>query len=174
MKRSKARVRTVQRTVLLVGEGQAEKYFLEHCKSLYLERNAGISIFIKNANGYGANGVVDYAIRQMQIPQYDACYALLDTDADWSLDVAHKAEQHGVTTLLAQPCLEALLLAIHSERTHGKSTKQLKKQFKQFFYCDASSKDLYPKQFPKALLDTASTQHPLLQQVLNVFKSVSD
>ena len=56
--------RTVQTTVLIVGEGDTEKAFLDYLKSLYVTRGCGVSVTIRNAHGKGPINVVDTAIRQ--------------------------------------------------------------------------------------------------------------
>ena len=82
--KSQAVRRRAARTVLLVGEGDAEVLFLQHLKSLYVQRGSGVAVTIKNARGKGAAHVVDFARRQSSNAAFDAVAALLDTDTDWS------------------------------------------------------------------------------------------
>lgn len=81
MKREPHR-RQVARTVLVVGEGDAEVLFLQHLKALYVQRGSGVVVTIKNARGKGAANVVDFAARQSRNAAYDLVVALLDTDSD--------------------------------------------------------------------------------------------
>lgn len=78
------KLRQVARTVLLVGEGDAEVQFMQHLKGLYVQRGSGIVVTIKNARGKGAAHVVDFAFRQSRNAAYDMKATLLDTDADWN------------------------------------------------------------------------------------------
>ncbi|MEI2642189.1 MAG: hypothetical protein V9G10_07610 [Candidatus Nanopelagicales bacterium] len=43
----------------VVGEGDAEVLFMQHLKSLYVQRGSGVVVTIKNARGKGAAHVVD-------------------------------------------------------------------------------------------------------------------
>jgi len=47
--------RKTYRTLLLVGEGATEVAFLKHVKSLFVPRDAGLKVTIKDAHGKGAN-----------------------------------------------------------------------------------------------------------------------
>lgn len=47
--------RQVARTVLLVGEGDAEVQFMQHLKGMYVQRGSGVVVTIKNARGKGAS-----------------------------------------------------------------------------------------------------------------------
>ena len=75
--------RQVARTVLLVGEGDAEVLFMQHLKCMFVQRGSGVVVTLKNARGKGAAGVVDFAIRQSRNAAYDVKAVLLDTDTDW-------------------------------------------------------------------------------------------
>lgn len=163
-------VREPRRAVLMVGEGHAEVAFLQHCKSLYTTRGGGLAIKISNAHGKGASHVVDHAIRQARLAVYDACYALLDADTDWTPAVQKRAKSAKVQVLLAQPCLEALLLQVHEQPVFGKNTQQLKAQFKEYFDdVPANHTALYEKRFGKDTLATAAGRLPLLQEIWAVF-----
>jgi len=169
---SKARfLRELRRAVLIVGEGHAEVVFLQHCKSLYTFRSGGITVNIKNAHGKGAGNVVDYAVKQNRLATYDACYALLDSDTDWTQAVAKRAKSNRVQILLAVPCLEALLLEVHAQPIVGNNTQQLKTQFKSYFGgAEANDLTLYERRFGREILDLAALRLPLLQSILAVFK----
>jgi len=54
--------RRVARTVLVVGEGDAEVMFLQQLMSLFVVRGSGVVVTIKNARGKGAAHVVDFAV----------------------------------------------------------------------------------------------------------------
>ena len=52
--KGKPRQRHVARTVLLVGEGDAELSFMQHLKRIYVQRGSGVAVTLKNARGKGA------------------------------------------------------------------------------------------------------------------------
>lgn len=171
MKPAKRSEREQRRTVLIVGEGHAEAVFLQHCKSLYTIRSGGITVNIKNAHGKGAGNVVDYAIKQNCLAAYDACYALLDADTDWTRAVEKRAKSHKVQILLADPCLEALLLQVHAQTVDGNNTQQLKTQFKGYFGgANANDRSLYERRFGREALDLAALRLPLLRSIVSAFQ----
>lgn len=128
MKREPHR-RQVARTVLVVGEGDAEVLFLQHLKALYVQRGSGVVVTIKNARGKGAAHVVDFASRQSRNAAYDLVVALLDTDADWNDKTRTAARKSRVHVAPCEPCLEALLLSIHHGAVQGRNSAQLKQDF---------------------------------------------
>ena len=166
-----AKPRHVRRTVLIVGEGYSEVAFLKHLKSLYVERNSGVSAKINNAYGKGARNVVSVACKLSTNANYDLVAALFDTDTDWTTEVARLAEDRHITTLWVKPCFEAFLLQIHGENTVGLTTSKLKRKLKNKFGYDASDNDLYTKNFSKALIEKARDSNDLLNNLINALTS---
>lgn len=121
--------RNVARTVLLIGEGDAEELLLRHLKALFVFRGSGVAVTIKNARGKGAQHVVDFAIRQSRNADYDDVLALFDTDAAWTEQVRTQARRRSVQLLPCEPCLEALLLQAFGHKTQGFTSQQLKQKF---------------------------------------------
>jgi len=161
--------RFAARTVLLVGEGDAEENFLRHLKSLYVSRSSGVAVTIKNARGKGALHVVDYARRQRLNAAFDVTAALLDTDKDWSAATAKTAQQAKVHVLPCTPCLEAMLLSIKGIAVHGLNTDQLKKRFEQRFDTSASHMTL-DKEFDLASIDACLKVQPQMKRLVHLLK----
>ena len=130
--------RQVARTVLLVGEGEAETQFIQHLKRLYVQRGSGVVVTIKNARGKGAAHAVDFAFRQSRNAAYDVKAALLDTDTDWNDKTRASARKAKVHVMPCQPCLEAVLLTAHHAQVEGRTTAQLKQDFAARFGAAAS------------------------------------
>jgi hypothetical protein len=156
----------VARTLLLVGEGNAEEYFLRHLKSIYVQRGSGVAVTIKNAHGKGAFHVVDVAIRQALNADYDQRAALLDTDVGWDLRTQIKAKKNHVEVLPSDPCFEALLLQIHQRPVQGRTTAQLKQDFVVFFGTAASDSGLFQRHFSAEMIAEARTRLPVLNRLL--------
>lgn len=98
--------RQVARTVLLVGEGDAEVQFLQHLKGMYVQRGSGVVVTIKNARGKGAAHVVDVAFRQSRNAADDMKAGLLDTDTDWNEKTRAAARKGKIHAMPCQPCLK--------------------------------------------------------------------
>jgi len=56
------KIRRSKHTRLLVGEGLTEMLFLNYLKRLYLKRNAGLSLKIKQAQGGDPRVIVKFLI----------------------------------------------------------------------------------------------------------------
>ncbi len=153
--------RQQRKTVLLVGEGKAEEYFLKHLKSLYFNRQSSTSITIKNAGGKGGKGVLDYALRQQRALAYDVLAVLLDTDADWDEAQRKRARIEKVLVYECSPCLEAILLRIHGIAPPLQS-EACKRLFAQTFGEQAHQANVYLRHFSgEQLLDVREVLSPL-------------
>lgn len=152
--RGERRRRQVVRTVLVVGEGDAEVLFLQHLKGLYVQRGSGVMVTIKNARGKGAAHVVDVAVRQSRNAAYDLVVALLDTDADWNDKTRASARKSRVHVASCEPCLEAVLLSVHHGPVQDRNTAQLKQDFENRFGGAAHDPTVW-RHFNQAALDAA-------------------
>jgi len=157
--------RQAARTVLLVGEGDAEVVFLRHLKTLYVQRGSGVAVTIKNAQGKGAAHVVDFARRQSNNAAYDVVAALLDTDTDWNDKTRAAAREARVHPVRSEPCLEAVLLGICREPVEGRTAHQLKKDFADRFGA-AASQAVVARHFPREVVEAAKDRVEVLQGLL--------
>lgn len=102
--------RTVNETLLLVGEGHAEKAFLSHLKSIF--SNGIFRVTIVTAGGKGPEHVINYALACKRYDGYDYVVVLLDTDLVWPRKVIEAALTSGLCLVGSEPCLEGLLLEL--------------------------------------------------------------
>lgn len=157
----------VQKTLLIVGEGRHDEAFLNHIKRLPGAHGQGVRITIKNARGKGALNVIDYAAKLSRNFGYDHVAALFDTDTDWSPKAAKKAKQEKIQVLLADPCLEAMLL-----RAIGKvpgPPHQLKAQFAPYVGNDPCTPASYATHFDIAALQLARASEQTIHELLTLF-----
>lgn len=159
--------RVIRRTVLLVGEGDAECLFLRHIRSTYTSDNMGAHLRIGNAHGKGAANVVDYALRMATHAAYDSVGALLDTDTDWRPAVQKRAKSARIQVLQSTPCIEAWLLAIAGECRECDSAEH-KIRFRKKFGDDAHKEGLIPQIFSKQLLDAKRVEVKVLNDLLTL------
>ena len=161
--------RQVARTVLLVGEGDAEVQFMQHLKGLYVQRGSGVVVTIKNARGKGAAHVVDFAFRQSRNAAYDVKAALLDTDTDWNDKTRAAARKAKVHVIPCQPCLEAVLLTTHRAQVEGRTTAQLKQDFAARFGAAASDASVL-RHFSLEVMHEARSRITILDELLNLLR----
>lgn len=165
--------RSVVRTILIVGEGYSEEYFLKHLVGLYVQRGCGFRFDVKNARGMGAAHVVNVAIRQSRNADFDHRVALLDTDVGWDQRTESLARKERIQVVAATPCLEALLLQVHKRPTQNRTTDQLKQAFEAAFGAPASEPSVYPRFFAKAALEDARAGVAALQTLLTLLETGS-
>lgn len=163
--------RSVVRTILVVGEGYSEEYFLKHLVGLYVQRGCGFRFDVKNARGKGGAHVVNVAIRQSRNADFDHRVALLDTDVGWDQKTESIARKERIQVLASTPCLEGLLLQIHKKPIQDRTTEQLKQAFEAAFAAPASEPSIYPRFFTKALLEDARTAVATLQTLLTLLET---
>jgi hypothetical protein len=166
------RPRIQNKTVLIVGEGADEKAFLDYLKSELNSRGDGLSITTKNAKGKGAQGVIDWTIRQASHAQYDTVAALFDTDQDWSTEVEAKAKKNKIKLLKSDPCFEAMMLRLLGITPHF-NPKHLKSQFSPFVKDDATLKENYALNFNTQTLISRRHIEPTIDELLKLFNCVS-
>lgn len=160
--------RATYKTLLLVGEGATEVAFLEHIKRLFVPRDAGLKVTIKDAHGKGAKHVVEWTCRQ--IGDYDAKAVLIDTDQDWSASVEKKAKSAKITVLKSEPQVEALLLRIIKQKDTG-DAKTLKTRLAPFLNNAPLVPESYSTHFTKECMEVAREQEPTIDTLLSLLRA---
>lgn len=160
-------LRQVARTVLMVGEGDAEVLFLQHLKGLYVQRGSGVMVTIKNARGKGAAHVVDFAVRQSRNAAYDLVTTLLDTDVDWNDKTRTMARKGKVHVSPCQPCLESVLLDIHEAPVQDRLTARLKQDFQARFGAPAHDPVVW-RHFDHRVFEAARPRVQLLNSLVHL------
>lgn len=157
-----------QRTLLIVGEGYHEEAFLSHVKQIYAPRGCGLAVTIKNARGKGAMHVVDWTIKQIANAHFDVVAAMLDTDEDWSPNVAKQARQKKIQVLPSDPCFDAVMLRLLDLNAEGEA-KALKKKLAPYLGNDPTQRNNYELHFGKECLEAGRTKEPTIDALLKLF-----
>lgn len=156
-------------TMLIVGEGYAEVALLQHLRSLYLPRGAGLALTLDNARGKGAKHVVDTAIRKSRVHAYDHVWVLLDTDQDYGDRVVSEARRKKIQIAACEPCLEAVLLRIKGIEPTGHST-DIKRQFERRFTKPAHQAEVYADEYSLDVLASARCQASPIGQLIQAIQ----
>lgn len=157
--------RTVLKTVLIVGEGDTEKAFLDHLKRLYVTRGCGVAVTVRNAHGKGPGNVIDAAMRHAKNGDFDIVAVLMDTDLPWTDEVRILAREHRICMVGATPCVDGLLLQILGERVPEQS-KRCKDAFHARLGRKPFVREAYEPDFSKPLLNKKSATIPALGKLL--------
>lgn len=117
--------KSTKKTILIVGEGETEKAFLQHIKELFIPRDADFVVKVECAAGGGPKGVLQKTIRLRSSRAYDKCFVLVDSDRPFKSD--SKLEERmrkkpRVEILKSTPCIEGLFLAILQHRNFSQSS----------------------------------------------------
>lgn len=161
----KARGKVVVRTLLLVGEGGAEKAFLEHLKSIYCPRGSGVFVTVRDAHGKGPEQVVEQTIRWLQNADFDHRATLLDTDLAWPERTRKRARQKRLELVGSAPCLEGLLLRILG-RPVPSSSDGCKRALGAELSGRATAPESYRTLFPSSLLEERRRDIPELARLI--------
>ncbi len=160
-------VKEVRRTLLIVGEGDAEALLLGKLKATLTAGKQGPSVTVRNAKGKGALHVINETIRHARQGSYNVRAAVFDTDACWDDGVAAKARRAGVVTVPHEPCLESVLLASAGRAMEG-STAEFKRRFLQEFGSEAHEA-IASGAYDIARLKGANPQLPCVVTLLGLF-----
>lgn len=161
----KRALRKTNRTVLIVVEGETEEAFLTHIRKLYYQRGMRLAISIKNAHGYGPQGVIDKLESVAQTADHDWRIAVLDGDIPLTVAEAKWLRREKVETILSTPAIEATLLAILDKPAPG-STAACKSELQKHAPGDATELRYYEKHFPRPELDKARARIPALAALI--------
>ncbi|MFA0412286.1 RloB domain-containing protein [Vibrio renipiscarius] len=166
MARNKTK-RVLKKTLLIVGEGEAEKAFLQYLRSLYATGNPKVSI--KSAGGKGPKNVITEAISTKDATGYDSAVTLLDTDLLWPRQLVKKAEGKKIVLIGSEPCFEGFLLDILNEaRPTPNESCFCKKKMHGLLNGKETEKETYAALFPKDLLDQRKDKLEQLKILINL------
>lgn len=119
------------KTIIIVGEGDTEKAFLDFLKSEFHQRGCGKTVKIVSTDGGSPENILEYVIKQCQSADYSEIYLLIDTDVTWPLGFKEKAESFSIMLLPSKPCIESFFLTLLDEGYDWttRSTRECKKVF---------------------------------------------
>ncbi|EMP5259695.1 RloB domain-containing protein [Klebsiella pneumoniae] len=157
--------RSVTKTLLLVGEGHAEKAFLSHLKSLF--SNGSFKVSIVTAGGKGPEHVMSHAISCKRCDGYDFVIVLLDTDIVWPKENIRKATSAGINLIGSDPCLEGLLLDVLG-RKKGTTNQSCKDLLHPLLNGPCTERDSYATLFTADVLD--STDCKKLKLIIDMLR----
>ncbi|WP_034916450.1 hypothetical protein [Erwinia sp. 9145] len=147
--------RTMCRTLLLVGEGYAEKAFLSHLRSLFA--NGSFKISIVTAGGKGPENVIDHALGCKKCDGYDFVVVLMDTDLVCPPIYVKKALRAGLNLVGSTPCLEGLLLEILGKKKKS-SNNGCKDLLHPLLSGSCTDRDSYAGVFPLEILSSSKNE----------------
>lgn len=164
-------LRKTNTTVLIVVEGETEEAFTAHLKRLYYQRGIPLSVSIKNAHGYGPQGIIDKLKSVAQTAEFDRRLAVLDTDIALQPAQQKWLRSQKVELIFSDPAIEATLLTIlgkHAPDVTSACKSGLQKQAPG----DPTDGRYYEKYFPLATLEAARLKNPTLEALIAALSKV--
>jgi len=139
-----------------VGEGLTEMLFLNYLKRLYLKRNAGLSLKIKQAQGGDPRVIVEYAERQVKAAAYDSVLVWMDTDRPWPNGIEARVSRNKppITLIGSSPCVEGFFLSLLKEPVSLSAAN--KSRFNQIAGVESVVGLDFGRIFPREVLDRAA------------------
>jgi hypothetical protein len=168
---AKRPLRKTNTTVLIVVEGETEEAFAAHLKRLYYQRGMPLSVSIKNAHGYGPQGMIDKIKSVTQTADFDRRFAVLDTDIALLPAQEKWLRTQKIGLIFSSPAIEATLLAILGKQAPavtGACKSELQKQAPG----DPTDARYYEKYFSQATLETARLKNPTLEALIAALSKV--
>lgn len=167
MVKKKKGLRSLKKTLVFVGEGEAEKAFLRHMKSLY--GVGSIKLTIKSAGGKGPDNVINDAISTLENSKCDKVAVLLDTDLPWPGKLVKAARKLDIELIGSTPCLEGLLLTILGQpHPVPANNRTCKKSLHPQLAGKETLRESYQDLFSKSVLDDASDRITELRRIINL------
>jgi hypothetical protein len=158
-----------KKTLLIVGEGKHEVAFLSHAKRLFVMRDCGLSVHVKDAHGKGALHVIKCAVKHSRNAAYDAVAVLLDSDT-WDVRADREARKGKVIVLKSEQCLEDMLLRVIGIRSRpaGASLKEI---FAPHVKNKPGDSECYAEEFGVDVLRAARNTEPTIALLMSLLES---
>jgi len=148
--------KVVKITLLVVGEGAAEKAFIEHMKGIYAAGVFNQKVSVDAADGGSQSAMIRYIARIIGHVIYARTVLLLDTDIPITTRDRKEAKKQKIELIEATPwCLEGMLLEVLGQPTPA-TTKACKSVLHAQLSGPETSKQSYAPLFAKAILDSST------------------
>lgn len=164
-------LRKTNTTVLIVVEGETEEVFASHLKRLYYQRGMPLSVSIKNAHGYGPQGMIDKIKSVAQTADFDRRFAVLDTDIALLPAQEKWLRAQKIGLIFSTPAIEATLLSILGKKAPA-VTAACKSELQKQAPGDPTDGRYYEKYFPLATLEAARPKNPTLEVLIAALSKV--
>lgn len=168
---AKRKLRKTNKTVLIVVEGETEEAFVGHLKRLYYQRGMPLSVSIKNAHGYGPQGMIDKLKSVAQTADFDRRIAVLDSDIALLPPQEKWLRQQKIELVFSTPAIEATLLSL-LDRSAPNVTSLCKSALQKHAPGDPTDTRYYENYFPLPLLEKARNKISTLETLIAAVSKV--
>lgn len=155
-------------TLLAVGEGPADKAFINHLKDLY-SKNTGQRVTVEAEDGGSPATMIRNVIRKHRHADYDRRVLVLDEDVPILEPDIAKARKANIELIISTPvCLEGMLLRVLEQQVpNGATATFCKNQLHPQLSGRETRRESYRELFPKPVIDnTTKEQIVRLRQLM--------
>lgn len=153
-----------------MGEGDNERCFLKHLRSLFAHKNTQITI--RSAGGKNPDYIVDKAIKAAAFGGFDKKVIVLDSDKALSISKKKKADSLDFEIIPSTPCLEAFFLQLLEANTAwvDKSSTACKKYFQKKYLSHTANfnETACLKLFSQGMLNRTKEKNKTLERLISI------
>lgn len=162
---AKKPIRKTNKTILLVVEGDTEDAFIRHLKNIYVSRDSNFRVNIKNARGYGPQGVVDKMQSTIKTAPHDLYGVVMDSDIPICEVSSAYFRQQSTKLFLSNPVIEATLLILKRAKPGGTNAK-CKELLGNLVPGDKTEPRFYEKNFDIATIEEGRNKIQSLNELI--------
>lgn len=161
--------RHTRRTILIMGEGECDKAFLQHLNGVYGRDNCNLRVTPASAHGKGPPNVINKAVNARHGIGYNCRAALIDHDLAHKMTPALEelVRTSGLIIIWSYPCLEGLLLEILEECVPT-SSNDCKRAMNSICPSKGTERAYYAKPFPREVLEHRRNDVSTLDELINL------
>lgn len=168
---AKRPLRQINRTRLIVVEGDTEEVFLHHLKNCYYQRGILLSVSIKNAHGHGPDGVIDKIRSVEKTASHDEIVAVLDDDIQRTAQHLKAFHKLRAECIVSSPAIESTLLNILGKKRPD-TTARCKTALAACTDGESTDVRFYEKYFSLEVLNEARPRVSVLNRLIEVVSEV--
>jgi hypothetical protein len=162
-------MRRTNHTIVLVCEGYGDCQFASLVRDLYLPRDCGTALQIKNARGFGGRHALRMAQELKMQAAHDSYGVMIDTDSHWGEQERIAASSARIIAVENDPSLEAMLLRI-ARREVARTTAENKRIFEEAFGGPANRDGIIRRNFDRSKIDSARSAVGSLDLLLRLLR----
>ncbi|WP_165735828.1 RloB domain-containing protein [Pseudoalteromonas sp. C8] len=136
----------IRRVILVVGEGQTEKAFLNHLKSIFKGQS---KVQVKSAGGKGPDNVLNSALAEYRQGAFSEICIFMDNDLPIPAKLLKECDKKGIQIIKNEPCVEATFLMLLGQKVPPHpNNNNCKKEFSKYTESSTTCSNTYNNLFP--------------------------
>lgn len=153
----------LRKVVLVVGEGQTEKAFLNHLKSIFKGKS---KVQVKSAGGKGPDNVLNSALAEHRQGAFSEICIFMDNDLPIPEKLSKECAKKGIQIIKNDPCVEATFLMLLGQKVpHNPNNNSCKKEFSKYIDSSTTCSNTYNNLFHEECYIEAENEIPQITKL---------